>query len=132
MKIVWTNGCFDILHIGHIRLFKHARSLGDRLIVGIDSDSRVGKLKGADRPINSQDHRKELLLSNKYVDEVVIFNSEKDLIETIKNHHVHTMVVGEEYRNKKVIGQEEARAVEFFKRVEGVSTTNILGKTGAR
>ena len=126
MKNVWTNGCYDILHVGHVRLFKYAKALGDQLIVGIDSDSRVQKLKGSDRPINNQDHRKEMLLSNKYIDEVIIFNSSDELRNLIRTNAIHTMVVGEEYRNKEVIGSEHCQEVMFFTKIKGLSSTQIL------
>ena len=115
MKKVWTNGCYDILHVGHIKLFKYAKSLGDTLMVGVDSDSRVKELKGMSRPINNQ-----------YVDEVVIFNSADDLRNLIKTNDIHTMVVGEEYRNKEVIGSEHCQEVMFFTKIKGLSSTQIL------
>ena len=74
MSLVWTNGCFDVLHRGHFELFKHAKSLGDTLIVGIDADKKVKNDKGTDRPVNNQEDRKFALESIKYIDEVVIFN----------------------------------------------------------
>ena len=132
MKNVWTNGCYDILHVGHVRLFKYAKALGDQLIVGIDSDSRVQKLKGSDRPINNQDHRKEMLLSNKYIDEVIIFNSSDELRNLIRTNAIHTMVVGEEYRNKEVIGSEYCQNTMFFKRFKGLSSTRILDEINKR
>ena len=76
-KIVWTNGCFDLLHPGHIELFKIGKSLGDKLIVGLDSDERVRDLKGDTRPINTFIDRKEILDAIKYIDVVVEFNSDK-------------------------------------------------------
>ncbi len=75
MKTGLVTGCFDILHIGHIHFLKTAKSQCDKLIVGINSDSIVKQIKGESRPINSQDHRKELLLSLKYVDDVFIFDT---------------------------------------------------------
>ena len=75
MKIIWTNGCFDILHRGHMEMFKHAKLLGHKLIVGIDSDNKVKKDKGEDRPINNQYDRKYFLESIKWIDEVIIFNT---------------------------------------------------------
>ena len=126
MKKVWTNGCYDILHVGHIKLFKYAKSLGDTLMVGVDSDSRVKELKGMSRPINNQYDRQEVLLSNQYVDEVVIFNSADDLRNLIKTNDIHTMVVGEEYRNKEVIGSEHCQEVMFFTKIKGLSSTQIL------
>ena len=73
-KIIWTNGCFDVLHRGHIELFKYAKSLGDRLYVGIDTDEKVKRDKGKDRPVNKLNDRKFLLESIKYIDKVFIFN----------------------------------------------------------
>jgi D-beta-D-heptose 7-phosphate kinase/D-beta-D-heptose 1-phosphate adenosyltransferase len=125
MKIIWTNGCFDILHVGHIELFKYAKSLGDQLIVGIDSDARVKELKGESRPINNQFRRKILLESIKYIDKVVIFNSEDDLRSNIKNLSVDLIVVGDDYKNKGVIGAEYA-TVMFFPKIPNLSSSAII------
>lgn len=128
MKTIWTNGCYDILHVGHVKLLKYAKSLGDRLIVGIDSDSRVRDMKGISRPINNQDDRQEMLQSNQYVDDVVIFNSDDELRNLIKIYDIHTMVVGDEYRNKEVIGSENCHTTVYFKKFKGLSSTRILNE----
>lgn len=125
-RIVWTNGCFDILHIGHIKLFEYARSLGDKLVVGIDGDKRVKLLKGNNRPINSEQHRKILLESIKYIDNVYIFNNDEELRDLIKNHHIDIMVVGDDYKHKYVIGSEYSRETVFFTKILSVSTSSIL------
>ena len=124
--IVWVNGCFDVLHIGHIELLRYAKNLGDKLIVGIDSDERVKELKGDTRPFNNQFDRTEMLRAIKYVDQVVIFNSEKELIASIDKYNVHTMVVGDDYKDKEVIGSENAKKVMFFQKLDNYSTTHIL------
>ena len=128
MITVWTNGCFDVLHRGHIELFKYAKSRGDKLIVGVDSDKKVRKDKGKDRPINSQEDRIEMLRSIKYIDEVWCFNSTKELRDTIKINKPDIMVIGSDWKGKKVIGQEHARRLDFFDRVGDYSTTKILKK----
>lgn len=125
MKTIWTNGCYDILHIGHIRLMRYAKSLGDRLIVGIDSDQRVSLLKGKDRPFNKEENRKEFLLTIKYVDNVFIFDSEEEMRKLLYDQQVDIIVVGKEYENKKVVGSELAE-VRFFDKVENYSTTNVF------
>jgi rfaE bifunctional protein nucleotidyltransferase chain/domain len=126
MTTVWTNGCFDILHIGHIELFKYARSLGDQLIVGIDSDNRVRSLKGTSRPINNQEYRKQLLNSIKYIDNVVIFNSDTELKENIKIFHVDMIVIGDDYKDRYVIGSELVKNIIFMPKILNISTTSIL------
>ena len=75
MKKIWTNGCFDVLHRGHLEMFKYAKSLGDYLIVGIDQDERVRASKGISRPVNNENDRKFILESIKYIDEVVMFST---------------------------------------------------------
>ena len=87
MKTVWTNGCFDILHRGHIEMFKFAKSLGDRLIVGLDTDEKVKEAKGNDRPFNTLEDRSFVVSSIGYVDKTMSFNSQyqlEDLIKQIK------------------------------------------------
>ena len=79
MKLVWTNGCFDVLHRGHFEMLKYAKSLGDIVMVGIDSDKKVKKDKGFDRPFNSAEDRKFALESIKYVDKVLIFKSREHI-----------------------------------------------------
>ena len=109
MKKVFVNGCFDILHIGHVRLFDYAKIFGDQLIVAIDSDKRVKELKGDSRPINNQNDRKEMLLSNKNIDHVFIFDSAEELEDLIFDISPNVMIVGDEYKDKKVIGGEYAK-----------------------
>jgi len=126
MKLVWTNGCFDVLHRGHIELFKHAKSLGSELFVGIDSDDKVKADKGWDRPYNNQEDRKIMLESIKYIDKVFIFDSKDKLIKLIKENQPHVLIVGSDWKGKEVVGEEYAQHVRFFERLDGYSTTEIL------
>ncbi len=127
MKIVWVNGCFDILHQGHLELLKYAASLGDKLCVGIDSDVRVSASKGKDRPVNNQTFRKNLLEALVYVDKVYIFDTDYQLSQYIKQLSPH-MVIGDDYVGKKVIGAEFADKVTFFPRIKEFSTTETIKK----
>lgn len=126
MKIVWTNGCFDVLHRGHFEMLKHARSLGDYLVVGIDSDAKVKKDKGDSRPHNIASDRKFALECIKYVDTVVVFDSAENLSNTIRGISPSVIVIGSDWRGKKVIGEEYCKDLQFFDRIDGYSTTNIL------
>ena len=126
MTKIWTNGCFDMLHIGHIRLLKYAKSLGDQLTVGIDSDRRTRVLKGINRPINNENFRKEMLLSIRWVDNVVVFDSDQEL-ETLIQQYSDKMIIGSDYRNKRVIGSQYSE-VEFFNKIDDCSTTDTLTK----
>ncbi len=129
MKLVFVNGCFDVLHRGHIELLKYARSLGDRLIVAIDSDTRVKSLKGPARPINSEEDRLLMLNSIRYVDETYVFNSETQLTKLTAQLQPDIMVVGSDYRDKRVIGSEHSKEILFFDRIPNYSTTQILEGT---
>ena len=128
MKKVWINGCFDVLHRGHVELFKFAKSKGDFVIVGIDSDFRVQELKGPSRPINSEEDRKFMLESIEYIDKVVIFQTSSELRGMIHHFNPDIMIVGSDYKNKNVIGSEYAKELIFFDRIGNYSTTNILEK----
>ena len=123
---VWTNGCFDILHRGHIELFKYAKSLGGELVVGVDTDEKVKLDKGKDRPINNLQDRIYMLQSIKYIDKVISFDSTEDLRKTIRWYKPDIMVIGSDWRGKDVIGQDFADKLVFFDRIEGYSTTKIL------
>ena len=125
-KIIWTNGCFDVLHRGHIELFKYAKSLGDRLYVGIDTDEKVKRDKGKDRPVNKLNDRRFLLESIKYIDKVFIFNDREDLESLIKMSEPDIMVIGSDWKGKTVIGEEYAKELKFFNRIDRYSTTEIL------
>ena len=126
MKVIWVNGCFDILHVGHIELLKYAKSLGDKLIVGIDTDDRVKKMKGMTRPYNNVSDRAKMLYAIKYVDMVVEFSSDIELETHIKSLDIDIMVVGDDYKNKTVIGSENSKEVKFFPKLDNYSTSNIL------
>ena len=125
-KLIFVNGCFDILHPGHIKLFEYAKSLGDELIVAIDSDKRVKEMKGDSRPFNNQTTRKTILQSIRYIDDVLIFQSEEQLIEIVKNEKPDIMVVGSDWKGKTVVGSDYAKEVRFFDRIPGYSTTEVI------
>ena len=122
---VWVNGTFDVLHRGHIELFRYAYGFGD-VRVGIDYDERVKSLKGTDRPINTWEDRKFFLESIKYVNSVVGFGSDEELEEQVKLWEPKYMIVGSDYKNKRVIGSQYVEDLIFFGRVKNFSTTNIL------
>lgn len=124
-KIVFTNGCFDILHIGHVKYLEEAKSFGDVLILGLNADSSVRKLKGDNRPINTQDDRAYILASLESVDYVVIFEEETpyELIKLIKPH---TLVKGGDYEGKDVVGADIANELKLVKFIDGKSTTNTI------
>lgn len=128
-KIVFTNGCFDILHRGHVTYLNHARSLGDILIVGLNSDASVKRLKGEERPINNQDDRKFVLENLKAVDYVVIFDEDTPL-NLINNVKPNVLVKGGDWAVEQIVGHKEVIArggiVKSLPFVEGKSTTNII------
>ena len=126
MVRVWTNGCFDVLHRGHIEMFRYARSLGTRLIVGVDSDRRVRENKGHGRPFNNVNDRMAVLKAIRWIDEVVVFDTDDSLREHLKRREIDTMIVGSDWRNKYVVGSELVKMVYFFDRMEEYSTTKIL------
>lgn len=123
-KVVFTNGCFDILHKGHIELLKRSKELGNKLIVGINSDESVRRLKGMCRPINDQDSRKAALEAIKWVDEVIIFDEDTPY-ELIKNVEPDVITKGGDYDVSTVVGNDLAEVV-IIPLVEGFSTTDIV------
>ena len=126
MRVIWTNGCFDVLHRGHIELFKYSKSLGDTLVVGIDGDDRVRESKGAARPINKLEDRIAMLKAVRYIDEGVFFDSDEELDAKVLLSGAEIMVVGSDYENRNVIGSRHVKEVKFFSRLGDYSTTKIL------
>lgn len=124
MSVVFTNGCFDIIHRGHVELLKFCSTLGEKVVVGLNSDKSVKALKGSHRPVNNQDDRKLLLEAIKYVDSVVVFEEETpyNLICKIKPDII---VKGGDYKAKDVVGANVAKVV-IFDYVKGYSTTKSI------
>ena len=125
MIVVFINGCFDILHRGHIELFKYGRELGDKVIVAIDSDEKVRKDKGHGRPINNLKDRQFFLSRLKDVDEILDFSSREELENLVKQISPDIMIVGSDWRGKIIVGAQYAKEVKFFERINGYSTTKM-------
>jgi rfaE bifunctional protein nucleotidyltransferase chain/domain len=124
-KKVWINGSFDILHIGHIKLFEYASSLGT-IRVGLDSDRRIKEKKGNNRPFNNLEDRLEFLKAIKYITDIVTFDSDEELINQIKNYTPNIMVIGNDYTYESIIGKEYITEIKFFQKIPNKSTTHIL------
>ena len=124
-KIIFTNGCFDILHIGHVKYLEKAKTFGDILIVGLNSDKSVTRLKGKNRPINPQVDRSYILASLEVVDYVVIFDKDTPL-DLIKAISPDILVKGGDYMGEKVVGQDIAKELKLVKFIDGKSTTQTI------
>jgi D-beta-D-heptose 7-phosphate kinase/D-beta-D-heptose 1-phosphate adenosyltransferase len=125
---IWINGCFDVLHYGHFRMIEYAASLGEMLVIGIDSDERVKKMKGENRPFHTETQRKFNLMQIKGVSNVVIFDSDETLRSQIELYKPNIFVIGSDYANKPIIGGNHADEIRFFDRIKDFSTTKILEK----
>jgi len=123
-KLIFTNGCFDILHCGHIKLLEYAKSLGSKLIVGINSDRSIRSIKGPGRPVNPEGDRKYILESVKYVDKVIIFDEETPL-RLISDINPDIIVKGGDYKIAEVVGHKLAE-VKIFDYLNEYSTTKII------
>ncbi len=123
MKKIVVNGTFDVIHPGHLALLNYARSLGDFLLVAIDTDRRVQELKGPSRPINNQYERKLLLENLRVVDQVEFFDSPDELILLVKDC---IMVKGSDYRGRSIIGETHCQEVIYFDRINEYSSTKQI------
>lgn len=126
-KVVFTNGCFDILHVGHVKYLQEAKSYGDVLIVGLNSDSSVRVLKGPSRPVNPEADRAYILAALEAVDYVVMFSDETPY-ELIKGVAPDTLVKGGDYEGKAVVGAEFAKELKLVQFVDGKSTTATISR----
>jgi rfaE bifunctional protein nucleotidyltransferase chain/domain len=130
-KIVFTNGCFDLLHAGHIRYLRQARAAGDRLVVGLNSDRSVRGLKGEGRPLVNQEDRAELLSALEMVDYIVVFDepTPRDLIKSLRPQ---VLVKGGDWRREQIAGAKEVEAdggrVLIVPLISGRSTSGLIGK----
>tara|TARA_B100000212_G_C27188204_1_gene453419 strand:- start:127 stop:531 length:405 start_codon:yes stop_codon:yes gene_type:complete len=126
-NIVWCNGTFDILHPGHIELFKVGASLGKKLIVATDTDEKIRKDKGAFKPINNLCDRISMLQAIKYIDEVLYFNTREELEGLIKLYMPDILLLGDDWQGGDVVGVEYAKEVRFLPRLN-YSTSHIITK----
>jgi D-beta-D-heptose 7-phosphate kinase/D-beta-D-heptose 1-phosphate adenosyltransferase len=126
MKKIFVNGAFDVLHTSHLDLLNFAKSLGDYLLVAIDTDYRVKCNKGQERPFNNFATRKAIMLNLKAVDEVQSFETDQQLIDIIRNYSPDIMVKGSDWRGKRIIGEQYCRDIVFFERINDESTTKTI------
>lgn len=127
---VWLNGTFDVIHSGHIKLFRYARMLAGpkgQVIVGLDTDDRIKLAKGPTRPVNNLINRILVLSSIKYIDQIVSFSSDDELKSLIYNVKPKFMVIGDDYRDKTIIGSEHIETIYYVTR-DSHSTSNILNR----
>ena len=126
-RIVWCNGTFDILHPGHIELFKVGKSLGDKLIVATDTDEKIRQDKGTSKPVNNLCDRISMLQAIKYIDEVLYFGNRKELEGLIELYSPDILLLGDDWKGGDVVGIQYAKEVRFLPRLN-YSTTDIIKK----
>ena len=128
MSIVWTNGTVDILHPGHIELFKVARALGDKVIVATDTDEKIKSDKGDHKPINDLCYRVAMLEAIKYIDVVHTFGSRQELEGLILLYNPDILLLGDDWQGGDVVGIEHAKGVRFLPRVGGYASSKTVKK----
>ena len=130
-KVVFTNGCFDLLHLGHVDYLEKARQLGDKLVLGLNTDRSISSIKGPNRPLQDEMSRARVMASLLFVDAVVLFDSDTPL-DLIKAVQPDILVKGDDYTVEQIVGQKEVIAaggqVKTVPLVTGYSTTNIVKK----
>lgn len=130
-KIVFTNGCFDILHLGHVDYLEKARQLGDKLVLGLNTDASISRIKGPSRPLQDEMSRARVMASLLFVDAVVFFDEDTPL-ELIKAVQPDILVKGDDYTIENIVGQDVVTArggeVKTVPLVQGYSTTNVIKK----
>ena len=125
-NIVWCNGTFDILHQGHIQLFKIARSLGNKVIVATDTDEKIKADKGDHRPVNNLCHRVAMLEAIKYIDVVLTFGDRQELEDLIELYQPDILLLGDDWRDGDVVGWEHAGEVRYLPRVGGYASSKTI------
>jgi D-beta-D-heptose 7-phosphate kinase/D-beta-D-heptose 1-phosphate adenosyltransferase len=125
-KVVFTNGCFDIIHLGHVRYLRDAKALGDVLVIGLNSDKSVSRIKPG-RPINPEGHRAEILSSLEMVDYVTLFDEETPY-ELIKFIKPDVLVKGGDWKKEDIVGSDIAKETRSLPYVKGISTTKLIEK----
>ena len=128
MSIVWCNGTFDILHPGHIELFKVARTLGNKVIVATDTDEKIKADKGEHRPVNDLCYRVAMLEAIKYIDVVLTFGDRQELEGLIQLYTPDILLLGDDWQGGDVVGIEHAKGVRFLPRVGGYASSKTLNK----
>jgi len=130
-KVVFTNGCFDLLHLGHVDYLENAKNLGDRLVIGLNSDSSVSRFKGPERPLQDQNSRARVLAALQFVDLVVLFDQDTPL-EIISKLLPNVLVKGSDYLAENIVGADVVKknggVVKTIDFVPGYSTTKIVEK----
>ena len=126
MTTVWTNGTFDILHPGHIELFKVARALGDKVIVATDTDEKIKADKGDHKPVNDLCYRVAMLEAIKYIDVVHTFGNRQQLEDLIQLYEPDILLLGDDWRDGEVVGWEYAGETRFLPRVGGYASSNTI------
>ncbi|BDD06333.1 D-glycero-beta-D-manno-heptose 1-phosphate adenylyltransferase [Aureibacter tunicatorum] len=133
-KVVFTNGCFDLVHVGHVDYLEKARKLGDRLIVGLNTDNSVKRLKGDSRPVNNEMFRARILASMQFIDAVIFFDQDTPQ-ELITEVLPNILVKGDDYKISEIVGAKEVIAnggkVQTIAFVEGYSSTKLIEKIKA-
>ncbi len=128
-RIVFTNGCFDIIHAGHVRYLREAHALGDLLVIGLNSDASVSRLKPG-RPVNNESQRAEVLAALEMVDYVVLF-TEDTPYELIKSLRPDVLVKGGDWKKEDIIGADIVPEIHSLAFTDGISTTAIIGRIRA-
>ena len=125
-KTVFVNGTFDILHPGHVQLFKVARSLGEKVIVATDTDEKIREDKGGGKPVHSAGYRVAMLEAIKYIDTVLTFDNRQELEDLIEMYSPDILLLGDDWRDGDVVGWEYAMETRFFPRVGGYESSNTI------